>query len=335
MVTVDGFRNFNGHQVFFSEGLEGNLPARTLWSTDGSAAGTRSHGRLLVGPGQRPLAQAVASGHRLFFVHRDPLAGVELFALENEAPIATADSGGTVEAGRTLQISVTGNDNDLDGSIAVLDRPDRASAEPRFGQRRGRRHDHRLPRINESGGDSLEYVVADDQGRESNRATVNVSVSRSTAPPPPSGGSGGGGGGTIGVLDLLWRRRLRRGEAATHVADARSTLTLPTGHERQAGCSTSILPLIAMEPVFRVIRELAEASFQLGGVIRIGRNARAHHGRLDSLSLKIIVPPVNGSLSSNAHATQWIRRRGMGAMSNRKVSEWREPPAISRRSRAP
>ena len=42
----------------------------------------------------------------------------------------------------------------------------------------------------------------------------------------------------------------------------------------------SILPLIAMEAVFRAIRELAETLFELGRVLRIGRDARAHHGRL-------------------------------------------------------
>ena len=51
-------------------------------------------------------------------------------------------------------------------------------------------------------------------------------------------------------------------------------------HERQARRDASILPLIAMEAVFRAVRELAEALFELGRVLRIGRDARAHHGRL-------------------------------------------------------
>jgi hypothetical protein len=52
------------------------------------------------------------------------------------------------------------------------------------------------------------------------------------------------------------------------------------GHQRQARRDASILPLIAMKAIFRAIRELAEALFELGRVLRIGRDARAHHGRL-------------------------------------------------------
>jgi ELWxxDGT repeat protein len=238
MATIDGFRNFNGRRAFFTEGFEGNFRTRTVWTTDATATGTRSHAKLFVGPGPGPQLsrEMLASGHRLFFTHRDPIAGFELFALENEAPIAGTDSG-TVEAGRTLQLSVVGNDQDLDGSIArstvrIVRQPSLGSASVTT--------DGVVsysPRSNESGGDSLEYVVADDQGRESNRARVNLTVTASTA--PPSGGGGGGGGGAVSLIELLaaaaiyiWSRLL--------TAPCR-TAPVRFGHERSQGVGSAVV----------------------------------------------------------------------------------------------
>ena len=61
------------------------------------------------------------------------------------------------------------------------------------------------------------------------------------------------------------------------VLNDREVVYLGTSVRR--GASASILPLIAVEAVFRAIRELAEALFELRGVLRIGRDARAHDGR--------------------------------------------------------
>ena len=67
-----------------------------------------------------------------------------------------------------------------------------------------------------SGNDSFEYVVSDNQRRESMPATASVAVT--AAPGGGGGGSNGGsgGGGSVGWLELLalagilslWRRRL-------------------------------------------------------------------------------------------------------------------------------
>lgn len=193
--------DFRGHAAFFTSE---SLDSVELWTSDGTSAGTRSAGVLPWHRGpSNALPLPIASGHRLFFAHSDPLVGAELFALENQAPIAAADSG-TVEAGHTLQMNPLGNDLDADGSIAtasvrIVRQPSLGSATVSAAGAISY-----TPRSNESGGDSLEYVVADDQGRESNRATVSFTVQPSTAPPPGGGsGNSGGGGGGLGFLELI------------------------------------------------------------------------------------------------------------------------------------
>jgi len=51
------------------------------------------------------------------------------------------------------------------------------------------------------------------------------------------------------------------------------------GNEHQPRHRPAMLSLIAMEAVFRAVRELADALCQLRSMLRVGRDARAHDGR--------------------------------------------------------
>lgn len=200
------FVNFRGLVYFV---VRRNLaPGVTfeLWRTDGTAANTERANALpqysasiaVSGP---PSNGMVTAGQRLFLPLYTEASGLELWNVENEAPVAQADAV-TSAAGNAITVDVLANDRDNDGSlnratVRIVQAPtsgttqiDNATGAIRF-----------TPAASFSGTITFTYVVADIQQRESAPATVTVTV---TAPPPSGGGNGGsGGGGGGGAFDLF------------------------------------------------------------------------------------------------------------------------------------
>jgi ELWxxDGT repeat protein len=222
----DSFTDFNGVVLFQATGPDGT---RQLWQTNGTAAGTKAVATFTVG------APRLAAGQNLFFVYNDGTTGAELWALNNQQPIATADTGGNVTAGSSLTLNVLANDSDPDGtlnpvSVVIVSAPAHgttsvsATGVVTYAAATGY-----------SGSDTFTYTVADNQGYVSSPASVTINV----IAPSTSGGSGdgsgggassgsgggGGGGGALGGAELavlalaaLGRRYVRRNGAAPRCA---------------------------------------------------------------------------------------------------------------------
>jgi len=150
---------------------------------------------------------SVTLGNKFFFVSESSEFGTELYVLENERPVAAADSA-QASTGVDTTITVDTNDSDPDGvvnpaTIHITAAPTNGTASVVNGKI--------VYRSNASflGSDFLSYTIDDDQGQASAAAVVSITVTAiPTQPPPsqpnqPSGSSGGGGGGALDPLMLL------------------------------------------------------------------------------------------------------------------------------------
>jgi hypothetical protein len=167
---------------------------------------------------------ALTAGNNFYFVLNDSAIGTELYALENEAPVAADDSASTTSP-TAVSIDVASNDSDPDGhidiaSIRIVDAPAHGTATATADG-----HVIYTPAADFSGTDTFTYSIADNQGRVVG-AVAHVTVKVAAATPPPTsggnsntgdtGGSGKGGGGAIDSLLLvalatrLVARRMRR-----------------------------------------------------------------------------------------------------------------------------
>jgi ELWxxDGT repeat protein len=207
-----------------------------VWRTDGTPAGTRFLADLDTGtaPASAGSGQFHALGNRLLFSAYRTSIGNELWSINAMDPNASDDVA-FATGGTAVSVNVLDNDADFDGtlnsaSVAIVTQPTHGTAAV----------DTATGAISYtgtttySGSDTLTYRVADDQGRQSNVATVSIQVTAGASPPPtppptpppappPSNGGGGGGGGAIGLeiwaLLLLvalnagrrWRSRDSRG----------------------------------------------------------------------------------------------------------------------------
>jgi ELWxxDGT repeat protein len=211
------FTDFDGITLFETAGQDG----LALWRTNGTQEGTWKLTPIALGK------QRTAANHNLFFVWNDGTTGDELYAIDNEQPVALNDAVSSARAGEPITIKVLANDTDSDGaidatSVAIVSSPTEgavviaANGELTY-----------TARADASGTDTFSYTVKDDQGYESAPATVQIVIAAVTVTPPsptqpssPASGGGGGGGGSstpaeIGVLCALALRasqsRKRRG----------------------------------------------------------------------------------------------------------------------------
>ena len=206
--SVTRFADFLGSTFFVNNAQ--------LWLTDGTTAGT-----VLLGSASIPSTSGagITAGERFYFVADDGTTGAELFALENDPPVANAEAGFSVTQGDSLVIPVLANDADVDGSLdpgtvgivsapaggSITVRPDGAVVY--------------AAREDFVGADSFTYVVEDKQGAASAPARVDLVVTEA----PGSSGGGGGSWSLVQVLLLLalglargQREALRRGTASAH-----------------------------------------------------------------------------------------------------------------------
>ena len=188
------FGNFRSTGMFLVKRASG----AELWRTDGTTAGTSAVGPLAPldpdthynGPQPYPRSgdefgvehqSPIAAGNHLFFIGRDPAAGIELFALENEQAVTGHDTA-SVTAGNAVSIDVLGNDRDPDGALnrATV----RVVTQPAGGTATTTPAGSLVyaARANFSGADSLQYTVQDAQGRESLVATVTIQVAAQPGP---------------------------------------------------------------------------------------------------------------------------------------------------------
>jgi ELWxxDGT repeat protein len=212
------FENFNAVTLVQVSGGGGGA---RLWKSDGTPAGTTLVGDIgAASTGDTPLTHLTV-GQNFFYASDDGTTGVELYALNNEAPIAGNDAA-AAQAGTPMTINVLANDSDPDGSldpssVLVVTQPLHGTVTVASSGSLVYTADAGF-----SGIDSLTYTVADTQGARSAPATVQVTVTA-----PPSGGSSGGGtsppthssggGGRMPLVDLvvlaallLCRRIVRR-----------------------------------------------------------------------------------------------------------------------------
>jgi hypothetical protein len=149
-----------------------------------------------------PLYQpnSVTLGNKFFFVSESSEFGTELYVLENERPVAAADSA-QASTGVDTTITVDTNDSDPDGvvnpaTIHITAAPTNGTASVVNGKI--------VYRSNASfvGADFMNYTIDDDQGQTSAATVVSITVTAiptepaPTQPPPsqPNQPSGGGGG---------------------------------------------------------------------------------------------------------------------------------------------
>lgn len=171
----DGFKNFNGIMMFLGAQDSEHF---SLWRTNGTTEGTKvvaELGGINIFNGY----PALGVGNNFFYVDGDQTTGLELFALANDPPQATADNAGSVTAGGSIAIDVLANDSDADGgidraSVAIERLPEGGTATVnKTGTVTYR------PRAGFSGADSFTYSVADDQGSRTRATKVSMTV---TAP---------------------------------------------------------------------------------------------------------------------------------------------------------
>jgi ELWxxDGT repeat protein len=199
-----------------------------LWRTDGTPAGTRYLADIDIGttPADAATGQFLTLGNRLLFSAYSSRVGNELWSLTAMDPNASADSA-SATGGTPLVINVLDNDADFDGSInagtvVIVGQPSHGTASVNAATGAITY----TAATTYSGADTLTYRVSDNQGRQSNVATVTFTVTAGVSNPPtnppttpPSSGGGGGGGALglelLGLLLLLMSRagaffRLRR-----------------------------------------------------------------------------------------------------------------------------
>ena len=210
-----------------------------VWKSNGTPAGTRF--LFDVDPAgnnaDRPPAQFVRNGSRIYFSATGPDIGNELWSFNTTNPDATDDEA-TTAFNTAATINVAANDADFDSAltaptIEILTQPSSGTVVANTGAGSLTY----TPNNGFAGLDTFEYRVFDAAGNPSNGASVRVTVKAApsnatpgTAPtvpstPPPSGGGGGnaggggggGGGGAVGLEVLLLAlllfnnaRRLRR-----------------------------------------------------------------------------------------------------------------------------
>lgn len=208
----DTFTDFDGITFFQATNPTG---LRQLWRTNGSGAGTKLVSTITLGPSQ------LAAGQNLFFVYNDGTTGAELWALDNEPPIAVADAAGDVAAGSSMLVDVLANDSDPDGALSpatvvIVTAPSHGTASVS-----ATGMVTYTAATSYAGSDTFAYTVADDQGYVSNPATVTITVVAAPSPPASSAGGSGGGGGGLGstelvllALTMLARRCARSNNAA-------------------------------------------------------------------------------------------------------------------------
>ncbi len=211
-----GYTDFTGITLFqVSTGTPAN---RGLWRTDGTAEGTRRLSDVL--PMQvitipytpQPPRQATA-GQSFFFMSNDGHSGAELFAITNDAPVAANDAAASVQAGKSVIVSVLENDADPDGlldvaSVAIESDPAHGTVEVNA--------DGSITYFADAGyagADTFSYSVGDQQGARTHAATVSVTVSEAPEPPAKPEGKGGGGTWALGELVALALLLLRRRRA--------------------------------------------------------------------------------------------------------------------------
>jgi ELWxxDGT repeat protein len=198
------FVDFNGLTYFTvtKEVMPGGY-VEEIWRSDGTSAGTERVNQLPsidrgLGFGPRFLA----TGHRLLFASRSEAESRELWAMENEAPVAQPDSA-TTTAPNGVTIDVLANDSDPDGTLTrgylrIETQPANGTVVVE-GVNRTARY---TPAAGFTGVDTFRYVAADTQGRGS--ASVAVTVTVSAAPSGGGGGSGSGGGSSGGGGAANW-----------------------------------------------------------------------------------------------------------------------------------
>jgi hypothetical protein len=152
-----------------------------------------------------------AAGRSFFYSADDDGTGLELYAVDNEAPVVADDAPASVSAGQPLAIAVLGNDTDTDGrlnpsSVNIATQP--ANGAVVVGANGVVTY---TPNPGFSGTDQFSYTVADSQGARSPSAIVRITVTAApvvVAPPapppaPPAASGGKSGGGSLGMLELL------------------------------------------------------------------------------------------------------------------------------------
>jgi ELWxxDGT repeat protein len=186
-----------------------------LWRTDGTAAGTRYLADVdsRTTPAQAGVGQFFTLGDRLLFSAHQTRIGNELWAINATDPNASDDAA-TATGGTALMLNVLENDADFDRTVNAATVT--LVAQPAHGVATVNATTGAISytaTTSYSGTDTLTYRVSDDQGRQSNVATVTFQVTAGsggstpppTTPPPSGGGSSGGGGGGGGSLGFeLW-----------------------------------------------------------------------------------------------------------------------------------
>jgi ELWxxDGT repeat protein len=193
-----------------------------LWRTDGTVAGTRylTDPDIAITPASAETIRFYTAGGRLWISSHRISSGTDLLYLNTTHPNASYDTA-TAVGGVAVTVDVLANDADFDGTlnatnVTIVRQPDNgtASVNATTGAITY------TPSVSLSGMDSLTYQVKDNEGRNSNVATVTFQVTPGMPPPPPSpppSSSGGKGGGALGIeipalllLIILHAIRLRR-----------------------------------------------------------------------------------------------------------------------------
>ncbi len=228
--NVLAFAVVQGH-VVFTRRAQGIGPS--VWTTDGTAAGTRLVADVDPGTAQWEPGNYLAVGNQMLFTAYTPQTGVELYALDITRPDASDDAVVTAgSAGTGTPIAVLANDGGIvaplaPGSVQVTVAPTQGttSVDPSTGVITY------TANAGAGGNDQFSYTVADTRGVTAAPATVYVSIAEPAGPAPgtappaptptpaPAGQSGGGAfdPATLAALALLagWvllRRRRASGE---------------------------------------------------------------------------------------------------------------------------
>ena len=233
---IDGLLEAVNDSVIFD--VDDPVKGPVVWKSDGTVAGTRF--LFDVDPTSnnpdRPPAQFVRNGNRIYFSAMSAGVGNELWSFNITNPDATDDEA-TTAFNTAANINVVANDADFDSAltaptIEIVTQPANGAVVANTGVGSLTY----TPNNGFAGLDTFVYRVLDSAGNPSNGASVSVTVKAapsniapgtapsapSTPPPsalPPSGGGGGGGGGggalgfellLLGLLAIYNARRLRR-----------------------------------------------------------------------------------------------------------------------------
>ena len=178
---------FAGDGVLFYHGPV-DASGQQLWVTNGIPGAQRRISDFVSNVGTQRADYALLDGLPVF-THFDQVLGYEPWIVRGALPTATADAA-TLTAGGNLLIEVKANDTDADSlpadlSVSIAAAPAHGTAVIVGGAIRY------TPASGYSGGDTFQYRLIDELGRNSNAATVTITVNAA----PGTGGGGGGGGG--------------------------------------------------------------------------------------------------------------------------------------------